>query len=84
MIISPNLSSSSSFVPLDFGSDTKIQSLKDLFDLVSNEQACIGESGNSVQFFWNEAYLQTQLKNTTQPEFDRLKEENGFSICAVG
>ncbi len=84
LIISPNLSSSSGFVPLDFGSDTQILSLKDLFDLVSSEQVCVGESSNKAQFFWNETVLQTQLKNTAQPEFDRLAQEKGFSACAVG
>lgn len=82
-IISPLTTSEEGFIGLDFGSDERILSLKDLFDMVRNEKVCVSEQGDSVDFWWNESYLEEELNKNAQNYFATISgENNNFRVCS--
>jgi len=85
LITSPDASTSQGFLNLDFGAENVIVSLKNLFDLVEDGKACVGETGSRIDFWWNESNLYEELENKYSDYFNRISEvEENFSICSVG
>lgn len=85
LVITPSASSPETPLALDFTNQLGEITVSKIFDLVKEQKICVGEEENKVRFWWNKAYLYTELQKNVGNYFNELAgTDEDFRQCVVG